>query len=83
MAFKIYADFESNIKIVKSSDRCDRSDNTSFTEKKIKNIFLAVLPIKLFVLMINLVKQVFSTEEKMRFIHLLKQFLKGMIIAGE
>ena len=80
MAIKIYADFESNIKIVKNSDR---SDNTSFTGKKIKNIFLAVLPIKLFVLMINLVKQVFSTEEKMRLIHLLKQFLKGMIIAGE
>ena len=80
MAIKIYADFESNIKIVKNSDR---SDNTSFTGKKIKNIFLAVLPIKLFVLMINLVKQVFSTEEKMQLIHLLKQFLKGMIIAGE
>ena len=44
-------------------------------------MFLAVLPIKLFVLMITLVSQMFFTEEKMWFIDLLKQFLKSMIIA--
>ena len=34
--FKIYADFECNVKRVKSSDRGDRSDNSSYTEKKKK-----------------------------------------------
>ena len=50
------------------------------TLKKIKNMFHAVLPIKLFVLMIS---QMFFIEEKMWFIDLLKQFLKSMIIAVE
>ena len=31
--FKIYADFECNVKKFKSSDRGDRGDNTSNTEK--------------------------------------------------
>ena len=53
------------------------------TLKKIKNMFHAVLPIKLFVLMITLVSQRFFIEEKMWFIDLLKQFLKSMIIAVE
>ena len=35
----------------------------------------------LFVLMINLVNQLFFTEEKMQSINLLKKFLKGMTIA--
>ena len=46
-------------------------------------MFHAVLPIKLFVLMITLVSQMFFIEEKMWFIDLLKQFLKSMIIAVE
>ena len=50
------------------------------TQKNIKIIFLAVLPAKLCVLIINLVKKFLITEEKMLFIHLLKQFLKSMII---
>ena len=49
--------------------------------KNIKIIFLAALLTKLFVLMINLVNQLFFTEEKMQSINLLKQFLKSMIIA--
>ena len=53
------------------------------TLKKIKNMFHAVLPIKLFVLMITLVSQMFFIEEKMWLIDLLKQFLKSMIIAVE
>ena len=73
LPFKIYADFECNVKRVKSSDRGDRGDNTSCTGKNQKH-FLAVLPTMLFVMMINLVNQMFFTEEKMRFIDLLKQF---------
>ena len=53
------------------------------TLKKIKNMFHAVLHIKLFVLMITLVSQMFFIEEKMWFIDLLKQFLKSMVIAVE
>ena len=53
------------------------------TLKKIKNIFLSVLPIKLFELMINLANQLFFIEEKMHLIDLLKRFLKSMVIAGE
>ena len=52
--------------------------------KKQKNIsitFLASLLIKSFVLMINSVKKLFSKEERMKFIDLLKQLLKSMIIA--
>ena len=37
---------------------------TLHTQKNIKNTFLAVLLIKLFVMMINLVNQLFFTEEK-------------------
>ena len=50
------------------------------TLQNIKHIFLAILPIKLLALMINLVNQLFLTEEKMWFINLLKQLLKSMII---
>ena len=53
------------------------------TLKKIKTIFFGVLSIKFFVLMINLIKQMLFTEEKMRFIDLLKQFLQSMFIGGE
>ena len=54
---------------------------TLHTLKNIKNTFLAVLLTKLFVLIINLVKQLFFTGEKMPILDLLKQFSKDMIIA--
>ena len=62
MPFKIYADFECNVKRVKS--RSDRGDNVSYTEKY-QDHFSAVLLIKIFVLMINLGSQLFFKEEKM------------------
>ena len=74
VSFKIYADFECNVKRDKSSDRGD-----------IKHIFLAVFLMKLFVLMIDSAGQLFFIEEKMQFTDSLKQFLKSMIavVAGE
>ena len=51
------------------------------TLKNIKHIFLAVLPTKLFVMMINLAIQLFFIEEKVQLTDLLKQFLESMIIA--
>ena len=51
------------------------------TLKNIKKAFHRVLLTKLFVLVINLVNQLFFTDEKMQLIDLLKQFLKSMIIA--
>ena len=51
-----------------------------YTLKSIRNTFLPVLPIKLFALMINLVKQLFFTDEEMQFIkaiNSLNQFLKS------
>ena len=50
----------------------------SHTQKNIKITFLAVLLIRLFVLIINLAKKLFFTEEKMLFTNLLKQLLKSM-----
>ena len=44
------------------------------TQKNIKNIFLVVLLIKLFVLTINLANQLFFIEVKMLLMNLLKQF---------
>ena len=49
-------------------------------QKSVKYIFLAVLLIKLHVLIINLARKLFFTEEKMLLTDLLKQFLKSMII---
>ena len=49
--------------------------------KDIRNTFLAVLLIKLCVLMINLVNQLFFKEEKMKSIDLLEQFFKKVINA--
>ena len=54
---------------------------TILTLKNIKIMFLAVLVIKSFVLIINLVKVLFFIEEKMLLTNLLKQLLKSMIIA--
>ena len=86
VSFKIYTNFECNVKRVKSSntgDRGDRGDNTSYTEKKIKNMLIAVLLIKSFVLMINSVNQLFFVEIKMQFINSLMQFLKSIIMVKE
>ena len=50
------------------------------TQKSIKITFLAVFLTKLFVLIIDLAKKLFFTEEKMLLRDLLKQFLKSMVI---
>ena len=73
--FKIYADFESLLKIVIKI--------MLLALKKIKYTFLAVSLIKLCVLMINLASQLFFTEDKIQFIDSLKQFLKSTITAKE
>ena len=73
--FKIYADFEYNMKGVKSCDKYN-----GLYKKNLKIIFLAVLLIKLFVLIINLARAFLFTEEEMMLTDLLKQFLKSMII---
>ena len=57
-----------------------------YTPKNIRNTFLTVLPIKLFALMINLVKQLFFTDEEMQFIkaiNSLNQFLKSITVANK
>ena len=73
--FKIYADFESLLKIVIKI--------MLLALKKIKYTFLAVSLIKLCVLMINLASQLFFTEDKIQFIDSLKPFLKSRITAKE
>ena len=50
-------------------------------QKNIKTLFLVVLLIELFVLMINLLKQLLSIEVKMQLMNLLKQFFKNINIA--
>ena len=78
ISFKIYADFEHNVKNInvnisdKYSDICDNLH----TPKNIKIRILSVLLLKLFVLMINLSNQLFLREEKMKFINLLMKFFK-------
>ena len=62
--FKIYADFECNLKSVKGYEG-------SYSKKKIKITFLAVLLTKLFVLMMNLLSQLLFLEVKMPLINLL------------
>ena len=49
-------------------------------QENTKVMFLAVLLIKQFVLIINLVKKLFYTEEKMLFMNLLNQFLMSAVI---
>ena len=51
-----------------------------YTLKNIKRILLVVFPINLFVLMINLVNQLFFTGEKMESIDLLKQLIIPIIV---
>ena len=76
--FKIYADFECLLK------NCDvGSDNDCFSYTKKYSIFHAVLLINWFVLMINLVKMLYCTEEKMQCLNLFNVFSKNMIIAGK
>ena len=51
------------------------------TQKNINHVFLVVLRTKLFVLIINSIKKLFLTEEKMLFTDLLRQFL--VIVGGD
>ena len=60
--FKIYADFECNLKSVE----CDEGSYT----KNIKITFLVVLLIKLFVLMIGLLSKLLFIEVKMQLMNL-------------
>ena len=68
--FKIYADFECNLKSVESYE--------GSYSKNIKITFLVVLLTNLFVLMINLVNQLLFLEVKMLLSNFLKQFLRSM-----
>ena len=74
--FKIYVDFECNLKSVE----CDES---SYTKKNIKITFLVVLLIKLFVLVIGLLNQLLFIEVKMLLMNLLKQFFRSINIAEQ
>ena len=74
--FKIYVDFECNLQGFKSNNKF----MMHHILKSVKHIILAVLLTKLFVLIKNLVKTFFLTEERVHFIKLLKHFLKNMNI---
>ena len=69
LPFKIYADFECNLRDVEIYEG-------SYTQKNIMNMFLVVLLIKLSVLMINLVNRLLFIEVEMLLMNLLKQFQK-------
>ena len=71
--FKIYADFECNLRDVKIYEG-------SYTKKNILIMFLVVMLTKLFVLMIDLVSQLLFLEVKMLLMNLLKQFFKSISI---
>ena len=73
--FKIYADFECNLRDVESYE------GPYTHKKKIKITFLVVLLIKLFVLMINLANELLFIEVKMQLMNLLNQFLRSINIA--
>ena len=73
VSFKIYADFECNLRNVEIYKGC-------YT-KNIKITFLVVLLITLFVLMIDLLSQLLFIEVKMQLVNLSKQFLKSISIA--
>ena len=70
--FKIYADFKCNLRGVECYEG-------SYT-KNIKITFLVVLLIKLFVLMIDLLSQLFFIKMKMQIMNLLKPFLRSINI---
>ena len=71
--FKIYADFESNLRGVESYEG-------SYAQN-IKITFLVVLLTKLFALMIGLLSQLLFKEVKMLLMNLLKQFLRSISTA--
>ena len=71
VSFKIYADFECNLESVQSYE--------GFYSEKYQDTLLVVLLTSLFVLMINLVKQLLFLEVKMPLTNLLKQ-LKSISI---
>ena len=73
VTFKIYADFECNLKSVK----CNEGSYT----KNVKITFLVALPIKLFVFMIDLLSHLLFIEVKMQLMNLLKKFLRKINIA--
>ena len=74
--FKIYADFECLLKDVDSRVHND----CLVILQDIKIIILVILFINLFVLMINLVKILHCTEERMLFINLFRVFLMNILI---
>ena len=71
--FKIYSDFECNLKGVESHEG-------SYT-KNIQITFLVVLLTKLFALIISLVNQLLFLEVNIMLMNLLKQFLRSMSTA--
>ena len=73
LLFKIYADFECNLRDVECYESSYR--------KNIKITFLVVLPIKLLALVIDLLSELLFIEVKIQLINLLKQFLKSINIA--
>ena len=73
VSFKIYADFECNLRSVESYEG-------SYT-KNVKITFLAVLLTKLFLLMIVLVSQLLFIGVKRLIMNLLKQYLRSINIA--
>ena len=77
MPFKIYADFECNVKGVRDSDR---KNNTSYTEKYQAHIPCSFAH-KIVCVDDRFSKPVVLYSGKIRFIDSLKQFLKSMIIA--
>ena len=68
--FKIYAEFEYNLKSVESYE--------GSYSKRYQDQFLVVLLTSLFVLLINLVNRLLFLEVKMLLMSLLKQFLKSL-----
>ena len=71
--FKICADFECNLRGVDVMK--------VLKQKNIKIIFLVILLIKLFVLMIGLLRELLFIEVKMQLMNLLKRFLRSIHIA--
>ena len=68
--FKTDADFECNLKGVKSFE--------GYYTKNIKIMFLVLLLTRLFVLMIDLTRKLLFLEVKMLLTNLLKQFLRSI-----
>ena len=73
VSFKVYADFECNLKGVESYEGCYK--------KKYYDHVPCSFPYKIVLLMIDLVSQLLFTEVKMLPVNLLKQFLRSMSTA--